>query len=172
MRIITTTLTLTIAVLAASETCAQDFTTPAAQAAQEAYEAELKAAREKYAEALDAAAQEAVEAGELEEVVRIKEAKEGLDGSASNEGELKRVLWKHKDGYFEQLNDGFWIERVGNGDANIFAQSTTHDGYIEISRVNGARVLVRLYDKHAELLTPKSRGFKRLPYKGEWTSND
>jgi hypothetical protein len=60
---------------------ADEFTAEAAKAAKAAYEADLKAAREKYAAALDEAAKQAVEVGELDEVVRIKGEKEELAGA-------------------------------------------------------------------------------------------
>jgi hypothetical protein len=150
---------------------AEEFTTDAAKAAKAAYEADLKAAREKYSQALDEAAKKAVEAGELEEVVRIKVVKEKLSGKASPKSDqVERVLWKHKHGYFERLNDGHWVERVGNGDALLFVGSNVTDEYIEISRPGAA---VRLYDKRSEVRFAKEakRGFRRL-YAGEWTRCD
>lgn len=148
----------------------EDFTTQAAKQALAAYKADLKAAREKYAAALDEAAKKAVEAGELDEVVRIKEVKDELNGDAnggSNAGKSAkppRVLWKHKGGYFEKLNDGHWIERVGDGKANIFAQSTNSDQYIEITR-EGA--IVRLFSDRVDVLLKGRRGFKTF-YRGGW----
>jgi len=83
-------LLLTVLLLTAAPLAAQEFTTDAAKAAKAAYEADLKAAREKYAEALTEAAKTAVDAGELDEVVRIKAAKEELSGTES-ERSLARI---------------------------------------------------------------------------------
>lgn len=171
MRIIFTTLTVTISALTAHTSFAQEFTTEAAKEAKSTYEAGLEKLKEEYKQSLTKAAVKAAEEGDLDEVVRIKEAKEGLEGKAEGEDEeSKRVLWKHKVGYFERLNDGHWIERVGNGDAHIFAQSSNTDEYIELSRVTGARVLVRIYDDYVELITRAET--KRLKYRGEWTDRD
>lgn len=155
--------------LASTVVLAQRFTTNAANEAREAYEEDLAAARKKYADALDEAAKKAVAADDLDEVVRINAVKKSLEGGAGLESKQspKRELWKHKNGYFEQLNDGFWIERVPNAHAHIFAQGEVNDRYIEISRVTGGRTLVRLFVGHAEFLPPGAQGFRRL-YRGRW----
>ena len=89
---------------------------------------------------------------------------------AAGSDTVKRVLWKHKHGYFERLNDGPWVERVGNGDALLFVPSNVTDEYIEISRPGAA---VRLYDQRAEVRFAKEakRGFRRL-YAGGWSPRD
>jgi len=74
------TLTLMIFILAASSAFAQDFTTEAAKDAKAKYEAALESAREEYKQSLTEAAVKAAEAGDLDEVVRIKNEKDELDG--------------------------------------------------------------------------------------------
>jgi hypothetical protein len=157
--------------LSATPLAAEEFTTDTAKAAEAAYEADLKIAREKYSKALDESVKQAVEAGDLEEVKRIVAVKEGLEGKApvtEKDGKVERVLWKHKNGYFERLNDGHWIERIGTGNAAIFSASNLGDEYIELNR---PVAIVRLYDDHCDVLfrNQATKGFKRL-YKGEWSS--
>lgn len=168
-------LIITFLLCSAHSLTAEEFTTDAAKAAKAAYEADLKAAREKYSMTLDEAAKKAVEAGELDEVVRIKNVKDRLAGGdkpakAVKSDTIKRVLWKHKNGYFERLNDGHWVERVGNGDALLFVGSNVTNEYIEISRPGA---VVRIYDKHTDVRFGKEakRGFKRL-YAGGWVPRD
>jgi len=168
-------LIITVLLCSPHSLTAEDFTTDAAKAAQAAYEADLKAAREKYSMALDEAAKKAVEEGELDEVVRIKDVKDRIAGGgkpakADKSEKNERVLWKHKNGYFERLNDGHWVERVGNGDALLFVGSNVTDEYIEISRPGA---VVRIYDKHTDVRFAKEakRGFKRL-YAGDWVARD
>lgn len=142
-----------------------EFTTAAAKAAKAQYEADLQAAREKYLAALDQAAVKAAQEGQLEEVVRIKAEKDRLTGKQPTGEPTERVLWKHRGGYFERLNDGFWIERVSDGTANIFAQSTNNNEYIEISRPG---VIVRLFNNHTmALFHGRDKDFKPL-YRGGW----
>lgn len=156
----TVTALLTLAALATAE----DFTTDAARAAKAQYEADLRAARDKYIDALDQAAVKAAELGQLDEVVRIKAEKDRLLGKRAATP-AQRVLWKHSKGYFERLNDGFWIERVGDGAANIFAGSTVNDEYIELAR---SGVLVRLFPDRSEVLFHgRDKSFKLL-YRGGW----
>lgn len=134
---------------------ASEFTTAAAKAAKAAYEADLKAAREKYAAALDQAAVAAAADGDLDEVVRIKAEKDSLAVTATGSVESApqtRVLWKHKHGFFEKLNDGHWIERVGDGAANIFVEVSRNEEFVEISRVTRTKCIVRLYDNRTEAL--------------------
>lgn len=163
---------------------AQEFATRAARtakadfekeviSAKEDYEKELDVARAKYVKALDEAAVKAAENGDLDDVVLIKKVKDDLskasEKSNSNKSTTsKRVLWKHKKGYFEKLNDGHWVERVGNGAANIFAQSTVNDQYIEISR---AGAIVRMYNNRAEVLLKGRKGFQTF-YNGSWEERD
>lgn len=145
--------------LSAAPLAAEEFTTDTAKTA--------KAAREKYSKALDESVKKAVEAGDLEEVKRIVAVKEGLEGNApvtEKDGKVERVLWKHKNGYFERLNDGHWVERVGNGNANLFAQSTNIDEYIEITNVGA---IVRLYDERVDVLLKGKKTFSTF-YRGGW----
>jgi len=159
--------------LIATTATAYEFTSTPAKEDKAAYEQDLKTARMKYSEALDQAAIKAAQDGELDEIVRIKKIKEELSGnskatSTKNSDKPKRLLWKHGNNYFEKLNDGHWVERVGDGNANIFAQSTVNERYIELSR---AGALVRLYDDRADVLLKGRKGFKTF-YRGGWRDRD
>lgn len=149
---------------------AQDFESTAAKAAKLQYEREIEAAKTNYVKALEDAAKDAVTRDRLEDAVEIKKAIDELKASSSSKiAKERRDLWKHKNGYFEKLNDGFWVERVPNGDAMIFAPGMETDEYIEISRLTGNRAVVRLYDRHSELFAKGTRDFKTL-YRGGWAA--
>lgn len=152
---------------------ADEFTTEAVQAAKAVYEADLKAAREKYSKELDEAAKKAVEAGDLEEVKRIVAAKESLEGKGSGtekDGKPERVLWiKDQDkGFFERLHTGHWIERLSNDTADIHNESNRTPEYVELTLIGGnVSKTVRLYDTHLTVRVGTSNVHKRI-IGGKW----
>jgi hypothetical protein len=76
----------------------------------------------------------------------------------------RRWLWKSQDGFFEQLHEGHWVEKVPNGDANLFDESIRTDIYVELSN-RGA--IVRLYEDRCDVRLLPSREFKTF-YRGSW----
>lgn len=160
--------------LTVSVTEAQEFINAEAKAAKDQYRKDLEAARKKYADSLEDAAKKALEKDQLEEAIKIKKVVENLRAgkTADASKETKRkVLWKHKAGYFEKLNDGYWVERVPDGVAHIFAQAKSNGPYVEIARVTGPKVIVRLYDKRCFYLRKGRKNFEPL-YQGGWEDRD
>lgn len=82
----------------------------------------------------------------------------------------KRHLWMHdsRRGFFERLNNGYWIEKVGDGEAKIFAASAKNARFVElIFTGNGGGTRVRLYNDRCDVKHRKDRIFKKT-YKGGW----
>jgi hypothetical protein len=153
---------------------AQEFTNAEAKAAKEQYEKDLDAARKKYADSLEEAAKKALEKDQLDEAIKIKKVVGDLrtaKNAPASKKTNKKVLWKHKGGYFERLNDGYWVERVPNGVAHIFAQGQITNQYVEISRTTASKTIVRLYNDHCTYLRKGRRKFEPL-YKGRWVDRD
>lgn len=154
--------TLIALLVLAAPLAAEEFTTDAAKAAQAKYEAALQAARDQYQADLDEAAKAAVEAGELEEVVRIKGAKDRVAGKAGDD-EKDRELWIKNDdaGFFERLHTGHWVERVVNSRALIYHESSRNDEFVELN-LTGETRLIRLYDDHFKMQNTPRETFKRI----------
>jgi hypothetical protein len=119
----------------------------------------LKEAYRSQLQAIRAAAQSA---GNSAEVQRVEELlKPDLPVVRL---ESRRWLWKSQDGFFEQLHEGHWVEKVPNGDANLFDESIRTDSYVELSN-RGA--IVRLYEDHCDVRLLPAREFKTF-YRGSW----
>lgn len=158
--------------LAVSVAEGQDFINAEAKAAKKQFEKDIEAARKKYADSLEDAAKKALEKEQLEEAIKIKKVVENLRaGKSPGQTPPKKVLWKHRAGYFEKLNDGYWIERVPDGVAHIFAQGTSNDEYIEITRTTASKAIVRLYKNHCTVAFKGKNSFRPL-YRGRWVDRD
>ena len=161
----------------------QEFTTDAAKQAKADYEADLKAAKDKYKESVNRAAVKAAEASDLDEVIRIKQTKDVLDGKVVNKAgeappkpEEKRDLWIKDDnaGFFERLNTKrHWIERVNNDAALFYHETDRTDEYVEISlkTLPFPERVIRLYSDHFMMKNARGEIWKRIRG-GKWTKKD
>lgn len=78
-----------------------------------------------------------------------------------------RSLWINsaKTGFFERLHNGFWVEKVGNGNAKLFIKSGRNDQFIELGLTSG-KTRVRLYENKCDV-THDTKPFRTF-YEGEW----
>lgn len=79
----------------------------------------------------------------------------------------RRSLWVNaaKTGFFERLHNGFWVEKVGNGEAKLFIESGRNDQFIELGFTNG-KTRVRLYEDKCDV-THDTKPFQTY-YRGKW----
>lgn len=153
-------------IVCSSIVLAEDFESRDAKEAVKQYEKDLEKAREDFADALEKAGKKAIEREDLEEALRIKIAVEQLRSDKSPDAN-ENILWKHKEGYFERLNDGYWIERGPTDVAHLFAQGPIKKDYTEITRTTGSKVIIRLYDDRCEFIRSGQPNYKLL-YEGGW----
>jgi len=82
--------------------------------------------------------------------------------------EPKRSLWKSRDGFFERLHEGHWIEKIPNGNAKLFSEAYRTADYVELS---GPNTIVRLYNDRCMVRFPSDgKPFKKF-YDGAWKLN-
>ena len=82
--------------------------------------------------------------------------------------EPKRSLWKSRDGFFERLHEGHWIEKIPNGNAKLFSEAYRTADYVELS---GPNTIVRLYNDRCMVRFPSNgKPFKKF-YDGAWKLN-
>lgn len=81
----------------------------------------------------------------------------------------RRSLWKNHQGvgFFELLHNNFWVEKVGNGGANLFITSANQKEYVELLRTDKSKTRVRLYADRCDVKLPQSKTFSTF-YKGKW----
>lgn len=98
-------------------------------------------------------------------VTAVRECEEAMETDRQMlRAEPERSLWTSSEGFFERLHEGHWIEKVPNGDANIFDESVRTAEYVEISRANA---VVRLYDDRCEVRLLPARNYRKF-YTGGW----
>lgn len=81
--------------------------------------------------------------------------------------EPRRSLWKSRDGFFERLHEGHWIEKIPNGDAKLLSEAYRTGDYVELS---GPDTIVRLYEDRCMVRFPsKGKPFTKF-YDGKWAT--
>ena len=81
--------------------------------------------------------------------------------------EPRRSLWKSRDGFFERLHEGHWIEKIPNGDAKLLSEAGRTAEYVELS---GQNTIVRLYDNRCMVRFPSDgKPFAKF-YDGAWST--
>lgn len=116
-----------------------------------------------YLAQLAAIRESAAAAGDTDEVRHIDQLR--AEDSRVVRLEPRRWLWKSRNGFFERLSDGHWIEKVPNGDGKLFSESARNHDYVELQHPT---TIVRLYDNRCMVRFPKrDRGFRKF-YDGGW----
>lgn len=80
----------------------------------------------------------------------------------------RRSLWRSQDGsgFFERLNNDFYVEKLGTGEAKLFRTVEKTNDYVELGLTEGGW-MTRIYEDHIESKAPGAKGFKRGA-EGKW----
>lgn len=80
----------------------------------------------------------------------------------------RRSLWRNADGtgFFERLNNDFFVEKLGNGEAKLFRVVERNNEYVELGLVEGGW-MSKLYEDRLEVKAPGAKSFK-FNIKGKW----
>lgn len=80
----------------------------------------------------------------------------------------RRSLWRNEGGtgFLERLNNDFFVEKLGTGEAKLFRVVERREDYIELALVEGGW-MTRLYEDHLEVKSPGAKAFK-TQIGGKW----
>lgn len=80
----------------------------------------------------------------------------------------RRSLWRNAGGtgFFERLNNDFFVEKLGTGEAKLYRVVDRNDSYIELALVEGGW-MARLYEDRLTVKSPTSQEFKQR-IGGKW----
>lgn len=107
---------------------------------------------------------------ELEEQVALAAKETGMEDPDRLVPVLmtRRSLWVSDSGdeFFERLNNGFWVQKLANGDAKLLTTVSKQGTWVELGLVEGGW-RVRLYEDRFETKSPTGRDFKKIA-PGRW----
>mgnify|MGYP006906274733 CR=1 FL=1 len=130
------------------------------------YDTKYKDVLKKLHENMASVREDSVASGDFHEAERLIALQVDLPRRMWTE---PRRVWAHRNGSFEQLFNGLWIEFIGGGTTVLFQETNRTSQYVELNRIDTA-IIVRLEKSKCQIKF-QEQAFRDV-YNGSWQDSE